>query len=93
MAGGQTALYLQNVAGKAYRKGRIGEVGGVDTYMSQNVPTFTTGPMGGTPLVNGATQNTTYDTTGVNTQSLITDAWTAAAAARAEAAPSRRPPC
>jgi hypothetical protein len=82
MAGGQTALYLQNVAGKAYRKGRIGEVGGVDTYMSQNIPTFTTGPMGGTPLVNGASQNTTYDTTGANTQSLITDGWTAAAAAR-----------
>jgi hypothetical protein len=82
MAGSQTALFLQNVAGKAYRKGRIGEVGDVDTMMSQNAPTFTTGPMGGTPLVNGAAQNTTYDTTGVNTQSLITDGWTAAAAAR-----------
>lgn len=82
MAGGQTALYLQNVGDKAYRKGRIGEIGGVDTFMSQNVPTFTTGPMGGTPLVNGASQNTTYDTTGANTQSLITDGWTASAAAR-----------
>lgn len=82
MAGGQTALYLQNVAGGAYRKGRIGEVGGVDTYMAQNVPTHTVGPLGGTPLINGASQNTTYDTTGANTQTLITDGWTAAAAAR-----------
>lgn len=82
MAGGQTALYLQTVAGDAYRKGRIGEVGGVDTYMAQNVPTHTVGPLGGTPLVNGGSQNTTYDTTGTNTQSLITDGWTAAAAAR-----------
>jgi hypothetical protein len=50
--------------------------------MSQNAPTFTTGPFGGTPLINGASQNTTYDTTGTNTQTLITDGWTAAAAAR-----------
>lgn len=82
MAGGQTALYMQAVASDAYRRGRIGEIGGVDTYMAQNVPTHTVGPMGGTPLVNGASQNTTYDTTGTNTQSLITDGWTAAAASR-----------
>lgn len=82
MAGGQTALFLPQIGGKAYRNGSIGEVGGVNTLMSQNAPTFTTGPFGGTPLVNGASQGTTYDLTGVNTQSLITDGWTAAAAAR-----------
>ena len=82
MAGGQTALYLQQVAGKAYKEGSIGKIGGVETFMSQNVPTFTTGPRGGTPLVNGGAQGTSYDTTGVNTQLLITDGWTAAAAAR-----------
>lgn len=82
MAGGQTALYLQQVAGKAYKEGSIGKIGGVDTHMSQNAPTFTVGPLGGTPLVNGGSQGTTYDTTGANTQTLITDGWTAAAAAR-----------
>lgn len=82
MAGSQTALFNNSINGQSYRQGRIGEVGGIDTYMSQNAPTFTTGPMGGAPLINGAAQNTTYDTTGVNTQSLITDGWTAAAAAR-----------
>jgi hypothetical protein len=82
MAGSQTALFNNSINGQSYRRGRIGEVGGVDTYMSQNAPVFTTGPAGGTPLVNGATQNTTYDLTGANTQSLITDGWTAAAAAR-----------
>jgi hypothetical protein len=82
MAGSQTALYNNQINGQSYRQGRIGEVGGIDTYKSQNAPTFTTGPMGGTPLVNGANQNTTYDLTGVNTQSLITNGWTAAAAAR-----------
>lgn len=83
MAGSQTALYMQNVAQGAYRKGRIGEIGGVDTYMSQNVPTHTVGPLGGTPLVNGAAQNVTYASAkDTGTQSLITDGWTAAAAAR-----------
>jgi hypothetical protein len=82
MAGSQTALFNNTINGKSYRQGRIGEVGGIDTYMSQNAPTFTTGPFGGTPLINGGAQGTTYDTTGANTQTLITDGWTAAAAAR-----------
>lgn len=83
MAGSQTALYMQNVAQGAYRKGRIGEIGGVDTYMSQNVPTHTVGPLGGTPLVNGGSQGVTYATVkDTGTQTLITDGWTAAAAAR-----------
>ncbi|MCK1520217.1 P22 phage major capsid protein family protein [Bradyrhizobium sp. 17] len=82
LAGSQTALFSQAINNKSYREGEIGKIGGIDTYMSQNAPTFTTGPFGGTPLINGASQNTTYDTTGANTQTLITDGWTAAAAAR-----------
>jgi hypothetical protein len=82
MAGSQTALFSQQINNKSYREGAIGMVGGADTYMSQNAPTFTTGPKGGTPVVNGGAQNTTYDTTGANTQTLITNGWTAAAAAR-----------
>lgn len=82
-AGSQTALYMQDVARNAYRKGRIGEIAGVDTYKSQNVSTHTTGALAGTPLINGANQNVTYATTTLNTesmpgtQSLITDGWTA----------------
>lgn len=82
LAGSQTALYSQAINNKSYREGEIGKIGGINTFMSQNAPTFTTGPMGGTPLVNGASQNTTYDTTGANNQTLITDGWTSAAAAR-----------
>jgi hypothetical protein len=82
LAGSQTALFSQAINNKSYREGEIGKIGGISTYMSQNAPTFTTGPMGGTPLINGGSQNTTYDTTGANTQTLITDGWTAAAAAR-----------
>jgi hypothetical protein len=82
LAGSQTALFSQSINNKSYREGQIGKIGGIDTMMSQNAPTFTTGPMGGTPIVNGAAQNTVYDLTGTNTQSLITSGWTAAAAAR-----------
>lgn len=43
MLGSQTGLYIQEAAKGAYREGRLGKIGGIDTYMSQNVPTHTTG--------------------------------------------------
>lgn len=77
LLGSQTALYMQDVAKGAYRKGSLGEIGGVDTFMSQNVPTHTVGVATGTPLVNGASQATTYALTkDTGTQSLVTDGWT-----------------
>jgi hypothetical protein len=61
LAGSQTALFLQSVGQPAYRTGSIGTIGGVETYMSQNVPTFTTGTGAATAAtVNGANQNVTY---------------------------------
>ena len=86
MLGSQTALYIQGAANSAYREGDLGMIGGIRTMMSQVVPTHTVGPLGGTPLVNGASQNVTYDTA-KNTwsQSLITDGWTASAASRLKA--------
>ena len=86
LVGSQTSLYIQGAANSAYRKGDLGEIAGVNTSMSQNVATHTVGPLGGTPLVNGASQNTAYATNmNTNTQSLITDGWTAAAASRVKA--------
>lgn len=82
IAGAQTALFNPQLVQQAFKSGKVGNVAGLNTFMAQNVPTHTVGPLGGTPLVNGASQNTTYDLTGVNTQSLITDGWTAAAAQR-----------
>lgn len=62
---------------------------GVDFIMSQNLPVHTVGPLGGTPLVNGANQgviNTgTTDNPRADTTSLITNGWTAAAAVRLNA--------
>jgi hypothetical protein len=56
-----------------YEQGMMGIALGGKWKMSQNIYAHTTGPQGGTPLVNGASQ------TGA---SLITDGWTAAAASR-----------
>lgn len=86
LVGSQTALYAPSLVGSAYRSGDLGDLGGIATMMSQVTPTHTVGPMGGTPLVNGATQNVSYDTAkNAWTQSLITDGWTAAAASRVKA--------
>lgn len=43
LLGAQTGLYIQDAAKGAYRKGSLGEIGGVDTFMAQNVPTHTVG--------------------------------------------------
>lgn len=58
---------------KQYRRGRMGTAAGLDWAMDQNVNTHTVGALGGSPLVNGASQ------TGA---SLITDGWTGAVATR-----------
>lgn len=77
LLGSQTSLYMSDVAKSAYRKGSLGEIGGIDTYMSQNVPTHTVGVATGTPLVNGGSQNVTYAATkDTGTQSLVTKGWT-----------------
>lgn len=70
----------------ALQRARLPMLDGSDVYMSQNVKTHTVGPLGGAPLVNGGTQAVTYATAKATmTQSLITDGWTAAAAARVKA--------
>jgi hypothetical protein len=77
LLGSQTTLFLEGPASGAYREASLGKIGGIDTYMAQNVPTHTVGVATGTPLVNGAAQNVLYDTVkDTYTQSLITDGWT-----------------
>lgn len=51
LLGSQTALYIQDAAKGAYRNGSLGMIGGVDTYMAQNVPTHTNGAFAGTTLI------------------------------------------
>jgi hypothetical protein len=76
IAGTATSLYMNGVNQQAYRSGSIGEIAGLDTFRSQNVTTHTVGAHAGTPLVNGADQNTTYALSkSTNSQSLVTDGW------------------
>jgi hypothetical protein len=76
----------EEVLGEQYKTGVIKTGAGLDLAMSQNVPSHTVGPLGGTPLVNGANQGLinsgATDNPYAATTSLVTDGWTAAAAAR-----------
>ena len=85
LLGTATGLYMNGPASSAYREGDLGRLGGVDTYMSQVAPTHTTGTRDNTtPLVNGASQNVTYDTAkNTWTQSLICDGFDAGATVKA----------
>lgn len=77
LLGTQTALYITDAAKDAYRRGSLGPIGGVETYMAQNVPTHTVGVATGSPKVNGASQTSAYaDVKSTWTQSLVTDGWT-----------------
>ena len=77
LAGAAVSLNNTGAESGAYRRGSLGMIGGVDTYMSQLVPTHTNGTADNTtPLVKGASQTTTYDTVkNTWTGSLDTDGW------------------
>jgi len=69
-----------------YERGMMGQGLGWNFWMSQNVPTHTVGPLGGTPLVNGASQGSAGANNAYTASlALVTDGWTAAAAARLKA--------
>lgn len=86
LAGAGTTLYDNTIIKPAYRKGETGMIGGVDLYMSQNVPTHTVGAIGGSVLVDQAltTSTTTYESVkSTMLQTLHVDGLTAATAALA----------
>lgn len=90
LVGGMAGLFNdQATLGRQLKSGMMATNLGVDFVMSQNLPVHTVGPLGGTPLVNGANQGTinsgTTDNPYASTTSLVTDGWTAAAAARLKA--------
>ncbi len=77
MAGGQSGIFVQDIARDAIRRGSLGELGTCETWMSQVVPTHTNGTQDNTtPVIDGASQEVTYDTAkNTWTQTLITDGW------------------
>lgn len=68
LLGSQTQLYITGAANDAYRNRDLGKIGNVDTYMTQVAPVHITGARGGSPVVNGANQNVTYEA--------VKDTWT-----------------
>ena len=86
VAGLATLFNSQALLSEQYKTGILKTSLGLDFTMSQNVPTHTVGPLGGTPLVNGAGQGLinagTTDNPFALTTSLITNGWTAAASLR-----------
>ena len=86
VAGLATLFNNKEMLGDQYKTGVIKTGMGLDFAMSQNVPSHTVGPLGGTPAVNGANQGLinvgTTDNPFVAKTSLVTNGWTAAAALR-----------
>ena len=78
MLGNLTGLFISGDAKGAYRQGNLGQVGGIETMMSQVLPTHVNGTAAGTPLIRGGSQSVSYDTA-KNTwsMSLSTDGWSA----------------
>jgi len=83
VAANQLTLDSVGTKGKsAYEKAMMGELAMFDTYSTQNIQNHTVGVATGSPLVNGASQNVTYEnatsgsTTGSTSQTLNTDGWT-----------------
>lgn len=55
-------LNLGSIGQGAWKDSMVGRVAGLQVHETQNTPTHTVGALGGTPLVDGATQNVTYAT-------------------------------
>lgn len=78
LADGLKSVYVQQRAEKALSDAALGHYATFDTYGDQTIHVHTTGAQGGTPLVNGASQNVSYPSgSGAYTQSLVTDGWSA----------------
>lgn len=77
LADGLKTVFPESIARKAIEEATLGRYGRFDIFESNSVAVHTVGAHGGTPLVNGAAQNTTYALAGDTwTQSLVTDGWT-----------------
>jgi hypothetical protein len=77
LADGLKSVFPQQIATRAIERSMIGLYAGFDVIKSQSLKSHTVGDYGGTPLINGASQNVTYASVkDTNLQTLITDGWT-----------------
>jgi len=77
LADGLKAVFVQSKSKTALEEARMGYYARFDTYMGQSIKVHTVGAHGGTPLIDGADQDTTYALSKTtNSQSLVTNGWT-----------------
>jgi hypothetical protein len=77
LANSFTGSYVESIAKGSIEKARLPMIGGSDVFMAQNVQAHTVGAHGGTPLIRGASQSTTYASSlTTDTMDLVTDGWT-----------------
>lgn len=77
LADGLKGVYVQDKAKTAFEEATIGRYGGFTNYETVYAPTHTVGAHGGSPKVNGASQNVTYAASKQTwSQTLSTDGWT-----------------
>jgi len=77
LANGLKAVFPQEIAKTAIEDAKIGRYAKFDMYECNSIVNHTVGVATGTPLVNGASQETTYAASGdAWSQTLATDGWT-----------------
>lgn len=78
LSDGLKAVFPTEISKRAIENAGIGRYGGFNIYENQSLALHTVGVNTGTGAVNGANQNVTYAASkDTDTQSLITDGWTA----------------
>jgi len=89
VAGLATLFNDQSKISQQYKSGIVADSLGLEFVMSQNIPSHTVGPLGGTPVTAAANQGLinvgATDNPNAQTTTLLTQGWTAAAAARVAA--------
>lgn len=77
LADGLKGTFVREKAQTAIERAMVGQYAGFDTYKGQSIKVHTVGALGGTPLVKGGSQSTTYSATkATGKMDLITDGWT-----------------
>lgn len=77
LSDGLKGVYVSDKAKTAFEQVQIGRYANFDNMESVHAPTHTVGDYGGTPLVNGGSQDVTYAASkDTGTQTLVTDGWT-----------------
>lgn len=78
LANSLNAVFPQQIATMAIEEAMITKYAGFEIITAQTIKSHTAGTQGGTPLINGASQNVTYAATkDTGTQTLNVDGWTA----------------